>query len=93
MKDELAASLAAAMGPGDQFLVLPVFYAGGTVKITITAEDWVAQLQQRGLAAKFVPDYAALERELAGARPGDAILGMGARDPDLPKFARKLASR
>lgn len=91
-KDELADSLAAAMGPGDQFFVLPVFYAGGTANKIITAEEWVAQLQQRGIAAKFVADYAALEHELAAAKSGDAILGMGARDPDLPKFARKLAA-
>ncbi len=91
MKTELADALAGAMGQGDQFFVLPVFYAGGTVTKLITSEEWVAQLQARGIAATFVSDYDALERELTAAQRGDAILGMGARDPDLPLFARKIA--
>ena len=90
MKDELAGALKSAMQPGDKFFVLPVFYAGGTAKKTITSEDWAVQLQQFGIAAKFVSDCDALEKELATARRGDAILGMGARDPELPKFARRL---
>lgn len=92
MKDELADSLAVAMKKGDQLFVLPVFYAGGTTKKTITSEEWVAQLQARGMAAKFVADYVNLEKELSVAQRGDAILGMGARDPDLPKFARRLVA-
>jgi hypothetical protein len=40
-----------------------------------------------------VPDYVGLKRELEKlAEPGDAILGMGARDPDLPLFAKSLVA-
>lgn len=90
MKDELAEALAGAMGRDDRFFVLPVFYAGGTANKTVTSEAWVAQLRQRGLAATFVADFSELESALAPVRPGDAILGMGARDPELPRFARHL---
>lgn len=93
MRDELAEALAGAMGPSDRFFVLPVFYAGGTAKKTITSEEWVEQLQDRGMAAHFVADFQSLEKELAGAGAADAILGMGARDPELPLFARRLAGR
>lgn len=92
MKDEIAAALAAAMRPDDRFHVLPVYYAGGTASRTITSEEWVGQLRARGMAAAFVADYAALEAALAPAVRGDAILGMGARDPELPAFARRLAT-
>ena len=91
MKDELADALAGAMERGDRLFVLPVFYAGGMAKKTITSEEWVVQLRQHGIAAHFVADYDALEYALSAAQNGDAILGMGARDPELPKFARHLA--
>ena len=93
MHDELVAALAGALGPDDRLFVLPVFYAGGTAKRVIDAPDFVAALRARGLAAECVPDYAALRARLAAeAQPGDAILGMGARDPELPRFARSLAA-
>ncbi|HMP75609.1 MAG TPA: Mur ligase domain-containing protein [Kiritimatiellia bacterium] len=93
MHDELVAALAGAMGPDDRIFVLPVFYAGGTAKRVIDAPDFVAALRARGLAAECVPDYAVLRARLdAETQPGDAILGMGARDPELPRFARSLAA-
>lgn len=93
MHDELVDALAGAMGPDDRLFVLPVFYAGGTAKRTIDAPDFVASLRARGLAAECVADYAALRARLdAETQTGDAILGMGARDPELPRFARRLAT-
>lgn len=93
MHDELVESLAGAMRTGDRIFVLPVFYAGGTAKRTIDASDFVAALTRRGLAAELIPDYAALRARLSSeTRSGDAILGMGARDPELPRFARQLAA-
>ena len=91
MKDELADSFAQVCRPGDHLFLLPVFYAGGTAQRTITSEDFAAMLRARGVAAEAVSDYPALAAGLAGAQAGDAILGMGARDPELPRFARSLA--
>ena len=93
MQHELADALAGAMGPTDRLFVLPVFYAGGTARAVLTAEQWVGQLQARGMAAEHVADYEQLAERLRGlAGAGDAVLGMGARDPGLPQFARRLAS-
>lgn len=91
MKDELAEAFAAVCRPGDRLYLLPVFYAGGTANKTITSDEFAALLQARGVAAEAVPDYAVLADRLAAAQAGDAILGMGARDPELPLFARRLA--
>jgi hypothetical protein len=41
---------------------------------------------------EFAPDYDAVVSRIAGrARPGDVVLTMGARDPDLPALARRIA--
>lgn len=94
MKNELADAWTAVLRPDDRLYVLPVFYAGGTTAARFTSEDFVALLQERGLAADYAPDYAALEdRLLASCRAGDTILGMGARDPELPRFARRMVER
>ena len=91
MKDELTDAFVSVCKPGDRLYLLPVFYAGGTANKTITSEDFAALLRARGVAAEAVPDYGVLAERLTAARPGDAILGMGARDPELPLFARRLA--
>ena len=100
--------------PADRLFILPVYFAGGTVNIKITSEQFVKRLQAVGVPAEFVPNYDALEKRLladankyggtaaspssgieADAPPKAAfgILGMGARDPELPLFARRLATK
>lgn len=71
--------------------ILPVYFAGGSVERKTTAADFVKQLNSAGIRALAVEGYDELKRKLEErARPGDAILGMGARDPELPRFARRL---
>lgn len=76
---------------GGSVFILPVYYAGGTVERKATSEDLVKRLNSAGVPAIYVPDYASLKLELErSVRDGDAILGMGARDPELPRFANRL---
>jgi len=76
---------------GGSVSILPVYYAGGTVERKVTSENLVDRLNSAGIPAVHIPDYDALKDHLeAHAQPGDAILGMGARDPELPLFARRL---
>jgi len=94
--------------PGDptgrlnRLFILPVYYAGGTVEKKITSEQFVEKLQAAGVPAEFVEDLypaknnvgggsASLEKRLLDEEL--PVLVMGARDPELPKFARRLASR
>lgn len=92
MRAALTQTILAISRPSDRLFVLPVFYAGGTADARYTSEDWVAELRGRGAAAEAVPHYAALASALrAHMTEGDVVLGMGARDPDLPLFARSLA--
>jgi UDP-N-acetylmuramate--alanine ligase len=78
---------------GGSVFILPVFYAGGTVERKATSMDLVQHLNAIGTPARFAADYESLKRELEMcASPGDTILGMGARDPELPRFARRLVT-
>lgn len=78
---------------GGSILILPVYYAGGTVERTITSEDLVDRLNSGGVPAILVQDYDTLQSELNNRTvAGDAILGMGARDPELPIFANRLVT-
>jgi UDP-N-acetylmuramate--alanine ligase len=91
MLDELTRAFAAVAGAGDLVFILPVYYAGGTVQAAANSETLVARLAGAGVQAAGANDFDDLSRQLlALAQPGDAILLMGARDPGLPVFARRL---
>ena len=93
MREELTAAIAAVVREGDEFIILPVYYAGGTTKAEVTSEMIVEDLQRVGVAARYLSDYDdALEHILATCTQGHAVLCMGARDPELPLFARKIVS-
>jgi UDP-N-acetylmuramate--alanine ligase len=78
-------------GAPGKLYILPVYYAGGTVNRKITSKQFVERLQAAGVPAEFVEDFQTLETRLVEEnRP---VLLMGARDPELPKFARRIASR
>ncbi len=78
-------------GTTRQIFILPVYYAGGTVKKKITSEQFVEKLQAADVPAKFAESFQPLEKHLL--EEGLPVLVMGARDPELPKFARRLASK
>ena len=91
MLGELTDAFAGGLRSQDTVLLLPVFYVGGTTSSATNSDALVAALVARGVAAQLAPDYAALEaRVRAALQPGDVVLVMGARDPDLPLFARRL---
>lgn len=74
------------MAAGTVLHLLPVYYAGGTPKATVNSDHLA-----RELGADWTPGLDPLvERVAAEAREGDAVLVMGARDPDLPAAARRI---
>ena len=91
LERELADAFAAVCRPADRLFLLPVFYAGGTASRGLIFEEFAAVLYAREIPAEHAADIPALQRRLLDlARPGDVILGMGARDPALPRCAREL---
>ncbi|MGD9611860.1 MAG: Mur ligase domain-containing protein [Kiritimatiellia bacterium] len=90
----LADAFAGVCRAPDQLWILPVYDAGGTTDRSIQSDALVAKLQARGVAAALADSYETLGAELArAARAGDTILTMGARDPQLPVFAREMAGK
>lgn len=75
--------------PQDKLFILPVYFAGGTVSIKVTSEQFVERLQAAGVPAEFVETFKTLEKRLLAE--GLPVLGMGARDPELPRFAERIA--
>ena len=90
MRGPLAERLPKLLSAADRFDLLPIYFAGGTVRRSISSEDIAADLAAAGVASKVLSrqDLAAHYRGLAGA--GDVILIMGARDPELGALAREL---
>ena len=79
---------------GGSIFILPVYYAGGTVQRKTTSEELVKRLNSVGVPAVLINDYTELKLQLETCtKAGDAILGMGARDPELPLFAKKLVTQ
>ena len=94
MMEPLTDAFAGVCRAGDRLWILPVYDAGGTTDRSVNSDALVARLQARGVAAALADSYASLGPELArAARAGDTILVMGARDPQLPVFARELAAK
>jgi hypothetical protein len=60
----------------------------------VNGRDLVARLVAQGVAATDVADLDEAERLLRSeARSGTALLICGARDPGLPRLARRLARK
>ena len=81
------------LGPDDEFLFLPVFYAGGTASFSPTsdevAESFAARSRHPG-RYRFVPDRNEAEARLSAAGREDLVLIMGARDNSLSLWAKKI---
>jgi UDP-N-acetylmuramate--alanine ligase len=90
LRPELKALLPSLLRPDDRFCYAEVFYAGGTTTRDISSRDLADDLPP-GLACGYAADHTAVVRWVAAkARPGDTILMMGARDPELPRLARAV---
>lgn len=93
MMTELVDAFGQIRRQGDRLYLLPVYDVGGSADRTISTDDLAARLGGKELV-NVVPGYAELEDLVVEqARPGDAVLFMGARDPGLPLSARRLVVR
>jgi UDP-N-acetylmuramate--alanine ligase len=93
MFDDLVDTFAGLCRPEDRLYLMPVYYAGGTVSKQRDSDELVAALRERGVPAAWMTDYDVLMAEvMTQARAGDVVLGMGARDPGIPRFARELVA-
>src|SRR5437660_16455 len=86
LRGELRELLVGLLRPADRFCYAEIFYAGGTVTRDLSSRDLAGDI-----GCAYAEDHAAVVRWVAGeARPGDTVLLMGARDPELPGLARRV---
>lgn len=91
--DDFAASFAKALRPQDRLWISPVYDAGGTADRSISSQDLADRIASRGHAASCPVSRDLVASEIAReAKPGDVVYSMGARDPDLPAFAKQILS-
>ncbi len=94
MFDDLLRMFADVCRPDDRLWLLPVYYAGGTVQRQADSDKLVEALRAAGVPASWAPDYDVLMAEmLREARGGDVVLCIGARDPGIPEFGRRLVGQ
>jgi UDP-N-acetylmuramate-alanine ligase len=86
LRGELRELLPTLLRPADRWCYAAIFYAGGSVTRDIGSRELAADI-----GAAYAEDHAAVVRWVAReAKPGDTILMMGARDPELPRLARSV---
>ena len=95
MREALAAALPPLLRPADEFIFLPVYYAGGTASFSPTsaeaAETCRNALGDRAGAVKAFDDRLACSAYLDGAvKRGDVVIIAGARDESLSIWAKSL---
>src|SRR5208283_197298 len=90
MKEEYIETFAENLRSSDHLILLPVFYAGGTVSKDISSEDLADGIRALGKSVDVIGN-----RELVLGRSGEwenyAVLG--ARDETLSGFARCIARK
>jgi UDP-N-acetylmuramate--alanine ligase len=80
------------LGPSDRLFLLPVFYAGGTPGAGVSIGDLADRIRASGRNVEVAADYADLAGRVGPLLgPGVSLLIMGARDPELTSFARRMA--
>ena len=92
LRRELREMMPTLLRPQDRFCYAEIFYAGGTVAKDISSRILADDLPA-ALNCGYARDHeAARQWVVSEARPGDTVLIMGARDPDLPRLARAVLS-
>ena len=92
LRPELREMMPRLLRPQDRLCYAEIFYAGGTVARDVSGR-MLAEDLPAAMACGYAPDHRAVVDWLrAQARPGDTVLIMGARDPELPALARAAAA-
>lgn len=94
LRNDFVEEIGKVLRPADEIWMSEIFYAGGSAVKDISANDLIGDLSARGKQAFFVEDR---ERLLTTVRPhfteDCVLLLMGARDPSLEQFARRVWER
>lgn len=91
LRQDFVKEIAAVLRPADEIWMSEIFYAGGTAEKNISSADLINDLKALGKPAFFVEDR---NRLVEAVRPhltdNCVLLLMGARDPGLEGFAKRV---
>ena len=91
LRHDFVKEISQALRPQDEIWMSEIFYAGGTALKDISANDLIVDIQNQGKHALFIENRDNLLAQLQSIlKPGDVLLLMGARDPGLEDFCKKL---
>jgi UDP-N-acetylmuramate-alanine ligase len=93
MIDDLTTMFARVCRPCDELLLMPVYDAGGTADRSVSSADLASRLEAKHVKVKALFSWDTVEshmRDVAHAGKG-ALVMFGARDPELPRLAKRLA--
>ncbi len=94
LRHEFVNEIASVMRPSDVFFMSEIYYAGGTVAKTISANDLIYDLKSKGVRAIYVENR---DNLVAAAKiylvENSVFLLMGARDPSLESYASAVFSQ
>ncbi len=91
LKDDFVQEISAILRPQDEIWMSEIFYGGGTAVKDISANDLIKEIKGLGKNAFFVEDRNELLENIRNHITDDCvILLMGARDPGLEAFSKKL---
>jgi len=88
MAESLAEMFNATIRPQDRLLLLPVYDAGGTADRSINSDVLAARVPRSVLVKDLDEAYSWISSHKDGFA---AFATCGARDPELPGLARRLA--
>lgn len=91
LRNDFVEEIAKVLRPEDEIWMSEIFYAGGTAVKDISANDLINDLKALGKPAFFIENRDDLLPALRSHFTSDCVLLlMGARDPSLEQFAKKL---
>jgi UDP-N-acetylmuramate--alanine ligase len=90
LRPELKELLPTLLRPQDRFCYGEIFYSGGTVAKDISSRELAQDLPERLRCGYAANHQEVLAWTAEAAIPGDTVLLMGARDPELPRLARAI---
>jgi UDP-N-acetylmuramate--alanine ligase len=91
LRSDFVKEISQALRPQDEIWMSEIYYAGGTTEKNISAADLISDLKISDSNAFFVENRNDLVSEMRSHLTNNsAILLMGARDPSLDEFAKKI---
>jgi len=91
LKEDFEKEIAGALREEDEIWMSEIFYAGGTAEKNISAADLISGIKEYGKNAFFISDRNDFPHKVKEHLTSDCvILLMGARDPSLETFAKRV---